>query len=169
MLVEKYVDAKGNSQHRIVILDCGIVVALDDPSHKNILGVMSGFMLRDGRSAAQHMIESALADGASCAETVRNTEAFMDGIQGICTRSIDDRFFENVGDYSNEILRLAAASRVKLESHFLSVALAVKVVEGIAHSLDPDLDIAPRAVPHVMRAQAKIAFSRGEVTAQHRE
>ena len=51
------------------------------------------------------------------------------------------RRFENLGEYVSDICTLACDHRVKIESKYLAVATALKVMEGINIALDPDMDM----------------------------
>ena len=42
--------------------------------------------------------------------------------------------------------------QVKLESKFVSVLLAIGVVEGLGRRLDPDVDILKKAAPYILKA-----------------
>ena len=42
--------------------------------------------------------------------------------------------------------------QVKLEPKFVSVMIAMGVVEGLGKRLDPDVDVLSRAAPYVLKA-----------------
>jgi predicted unusual protein kinase regulating ubiquinone biosynthesis (AarF/ABC1/UbiB family) len=52
-----------------------------------------------------------------------------------------------VGELLAEVFRVCYRHRVKIESNFSSIILAIFVLEGIGRSLDPELDIMERAKP----------------------
>jgi aarF domain-containing kinase len=62
-------------------------------------------------------------------------------------------FVEHVGDYIADICYLAVKHKVKLESTFISAALAVEIVEGIATQLYKDIQVTSTALPMIMRAE----------------
>ena len=52
-----------------------------------------------------------------------------------------------------KVLGLCLGYKVKLESHFASILLAIGVLEGVGHSLDPELDILAAATPVIVKSQ----------------
>jgi predicted unusual protein kinase regulating ubiquinone biosynthesis (AarF/ABC1/UbiB family) len=48
-------------------------------------------------------------------------------------------FFEHLGTYITLFFRLAYTHQVKLDHNFVCVAMAIKVMEGLAIALDPEL------------------------------
>ena len=63
------------------------------------------------------------------------------GIERICLDDQDNNFLEKVGDYLADICYLACKHRVKLEAKFINAALACEIMEGIACSLYPDMEV----------------------------
>ena len=51
------------------------------------------------------------------------------------------------------MLDACCAHHVRIETHFVSVVIAIGVLEGIGRTLDPDLDILAAAVPFLLRAK----------------
>ena len=62
-------------------------------------------------------------------------------------------FFEHLGTYISLFFRLAYTHQVKLDHNFVCVAMAVKVMEGLAISLNPSLDLIKAAIPYVMSSK----------------
>ena len=60
---------------------------------------------------------------------------------------------EHIGDYITDICYLACRHKVKLEAAFVNAALAVEIIEGIASSLYPDIQVVSTALPLVMKAE----------------
>ena len=56
-----------------------------------------------------------------------------------------------------QVCGLACNHRVKVDPKYLSVAMALKTLEGSACTLDPELTIVGEAIPVVLKAQAKYA------------
>ena len=50
-----------------------------------------------------------------------------------------------------EAFELACRHRVKIESNFANVCVAIMVLEGVGRQLDPSLDILQAAAPIVLR------------------
>jgi flagellar biosynthesis protein FliR len=65
-----------------------------------------------------------------------------------------NNFIENVGEYIVDIICfLACTKKVKLEASFVSAALAVEIMEGIASALCPQMTVVPVALPLVLKAE----------------
>lgn len=58
-----------------------------------------------------------------------------------------------VGVLIQEVLKLCLRYRVKLESHFASIMLAVGVLEGVGRSLDPQMNILTAATPIIAKSR----------------
>lgn len=62
-------------------------------------------------------------------------------------------FVEHIGDYIADICYLACRHKVKLDAAFINAALSVEIMEGIAASLYPDIQVVSTAMPLVMKAE----------------
>jgi len=144
-------DADGRGQAKMCFLDAGIVVELGQEDHRNMIKVLGAFIMRDGRKAGELMADQSKL--GRC--TPRELEVFAAGMQDIVQRSIDDQFFDNIGNYTRTIFSLACSQRVKLESKFISVAMAVKIMEGLVQELNPDIDMVTTAIPFLLKSQMK--------------
>lgn len=57
-----------------------------------------------------------------------------------------------IGYLLQKVLVLCYTHQVKLEPKFVSVMVALGVVEGLGKRLDPDVDVLKRAAPYVFKA-----------------
>ena len=57
-----------------------------------------------------------------------------------------------IGSLLQKVLVLCYLHKVKLESKFVAVIIAMGVLEGLGRRLDPDIDVLLRAAPYVLRA-----------------
>lgn len=71
----------------------------------------------------------------------------------LCSHLIPKNFLESVGDYLADICYLACRHKVKLEASFINAALACEIMEGIASTLYPDMQVQSIAVPMVVKAE----------------
>ena len=131
----------------VICLDAGLAYELTD--HKTFLSVVTALMLRDGKKAGKYMIENAESTSTASPEKVA---AYCQGVQDIIDSAQNAQFFEQLGTYIYDFFTLAYTHHVKLDHNFVCVAMAVKVMEGLAISLNPELDLINRAVPYVGRA-----------------
>ena len=107
-------------------------------------------MLRKGEDAGLHMLHNAGKGGVWAQEQV---QAYCGGVQDIVDAAGDKQFFEHLGTYIYDFFRLAYTHEVKLDHNFVCVAMAVKVMEGLAISLNPSLDLIKAAIPYVMSSK----------------
>ena len=56
-----------------------------------------------------------------------------------------------IGALLQRVLALCYTYQVKLEPKFVSVMIALGIVEGLGKRLDPDVDVLIRAAPYVLR------------------
>ncbi len=68
-------------------------------------------------------------------------------------RTQKQNFLESVGDYITDICYLACKHKVKLEAAFINAALACEIMEGLASSLYPDMQVQTVALPMVLKAE----------------
>lgn len=135
---------------KIVLLDAGICIELPQNAHDNMVALLRAMLECRGRDAAKLML-----DDASEVEHVRDRgqeEDFITGIADLVEHARHQTFFESVGQYYTDICNLAIQNRVALDASFISVALAVKVVEGLVMDLQPNFPILEIALPMFLKA-----------------
>jgi aarF domain-containing kinase len=134
-------------------LDAGIVTDMDRATHKQLVDICLAFLKRDGYLAGELMVEY-----SDSLEVPRNKEEFCKGIRKMQVEAVEDDYFEKFGEYWATTCNLACDHRVKINSKFLAVGLALRVVEGVNLHLDPKLDVVEAAVPCAARSQARYAM-----------
>lgn len=134
---------------RLNLLDCGIVVEMGPEQHVNVVKILGAFSRQDGRKAGELMVDMNSNSQAS----PMDVELFVQGITNIVETDKDNNFVENVGDYIVDICFLACTKKVKLEPSFVSAALAVEIMEGIASALHPQMKVIPVALPLILKAE----------------
>eukprot|EP00590_Aulacoseira_subarctica_P006924 CAMPEP_0172418368 /NCGR_PEP_ID=MMETSP1064-20121228/4876_1 /TAXON_ID=202472 /ORGANISM="Aulacoseira subarctica , Strain CCAP 1002/5" /LENGTH=409 /DNA_ID=CAMNT_0013157281 /DNA_START=40 /DNA_END=1269 /DNA_ORIENTATION=+ len=148
---------------RFVLLDVGMVTEFKDADHDNIIDILANIVRRNGRKAAELMIqdsEKKMSPFLSNKLAVLNREEFINKITYLTDQDRDMSFFENIGGYILYICEAAATHHVRLNEAFASIALAVKVQEGVALSLDPKCHVWETANPIIVRAEMKRRFNR---------
>jgi aarF domain-containing kinase len=134
---------------RLHLLDCGIVVEMGPEQHVNVVKILGAFARQDGKKAGRLMVDTA----SSCQASALDVELFVQGIADIVEDDKGNNFIENVGDYIIDMMFLACTKKVKLEASFVSAALAVEIMEGIASALHPSMKVIPVALPLVLKAE----------------
>lgn len=138
-----------NGRVNLNLLDCGLVVEMGPEQHINVTKILAAFTRRDGHLAARLMVDASSKSQASEEDIV----LFGEGIERILKDDEDKNFVENVGDYITDICFMACQRKVKLEPSFISAALAVEIVEGIAQTLHPEIIVSEEALPLIIKAE----------------
>mmetsp|Transcript_8273 Transcript_8273/g.12238 ORF Transcript_8273/g.12238 Transcript_8273/m.12238 type:complete len:548 (-) Transcript_8273:289-1932(-) len=138
------------------VIDCGLVVKMGLKEHENLVKILGSFIKREGYAAGKLMIDYNNQQEKGIRNPARSDldeELFCRGIERICIDDHDNNFLEKVGDYLADICYLACKHRVKLEAKFINAALACEIMEGIACSLYPDMEVQSIALPMVFKAE----------------
>ena len=132
---------------RLAFLDAGLAFTYSPADHAHLVDVLSSFIQYDGASAARLIAEHSLEpDG------LRDLDGFAAKIQTMVELARDaPTFFDQLGDCISIICEAACEHHVKMRGSFVSIALAVKVVEGSVIQVDPGAQVATRAKPVVVR------------------
>lgn len=133
---------------QIAILDAGMAVELPETSHAMMLDILLAFFQSKGYRAGELMV-------AGGADEVCDADAFCSGVEKLVERSHESPFFEKFGSYVTEICGMACTHRVKLNEQYVTMAMAIKVLEGLALSLNPEISLCDSAIPILMRAQQR--------------
>jgi len=148
MIVDRNRSVRG-SPIRITMIDCGLTVELGERDHMNLVKILGSLIKRDGYAAGALMVDAA----KKCQGSELDVELFCRGIEKICIDDEDNNFLESVGDYISDICYLACRHRVKLEAAFINAALACEIMEGLAASLYPSMEVQSVALPMVLKAE----------------
>ncbi|KAJ8599697.1 hypothetical protein CTAYLR_004763 [Chrysophaeum taylorii] len=120
-----------DSSHRIVLLDAGICIELPQRAHDNMVAMLRAMLEARGHDAARLMLASDAADRTRRERDAQNETNFVQGIAAMVDRARNQAFFESIAEYYGDICNLAIQNRVALDASFVSIALAVKIVEGL--------------------------------------
>ncbi|KAL3777787.1 hypothetical protein ACHAW5_003517 [Stephanodiscus triporus] len=161
MIVDRNKSARG-SPLRVHMIDCGLTVELGERDHKNLVKILGSLIKRDGYAAGKLMVDTA----KKCQATELDVEMFCRGMEKICIDDEDNNFLESVGDYITDICYLACKHKVKLEAAFINAALACEIMEGLASSLYPDMQVQRIALPMVLKAEMMHDYLREHFSAR---
>ena len=130
-------------------MDAGLAYTVTD--HKSFLDVVYHLMMREGHAAGLAMLDAAGSpvNGTGCTSA---RSAYGDGVQKIVDAAITEDFFDHLGAYIHDFFTLAYVHQVRLDHNYVCVALAVKVMEGLALALDPKIDLLHAAMAYVAAA-----------------
>ncbi|XP_041460416.1 uncharacterized aarF domain-containing protein kinase 2-like [Lytechinus variegatus] len=129
---------------KLVLLDTGITSHLEERDFKNFYQVFTAIVLRKGDVVAELFVEHASSN--EC----KDVEKFKDDMSALVEKAHEQTLQLSkmqVGQLLRELFALMIHHKVKLESNFASIILAIMVLEGLGRSLDPHLDILEAAKP----------------------
>lgn len=142
-----------NPEHvQLVVLDAGLVTEVTAREGSSMVEIAIRMLRHQGYAAGEMMLDRAKV------QECENSDAFCKGVEYIVDHSFDDTDeYSSFGTYLMQVCGLACTHRVKVDPKYLSVAMALKTLEGTSTSLDPELTIVGEAIPVVLKAQAKYA------------
>eukprot|EP00547_Thalassionema_nitzschioides_P007766 CAMPEP_0194222286 /NCGR_PEP_ID=MMETSP0156-20130528/32555_1 /TAXON_ID=33649 /ORGANISM="Thalassionema nitzschioides, Strain L26-B" /LENGTH=572 /DNA_ID=CAMNT_0038953009 /DNA_START=33 /DNA_END=1751 /DNA_ORIENTATION=+ len=134
----------------MTMIDCGLVIEFGPEQHETVVKILGAFIRRQGRDAGQLMVDTTKVKTNNPVDI----ERFIKGIERIIVEDAEQgNFVEHIGDYITDICYLACRNRVKLEAAFINCALSMEIMEGIASTLYPNIEVVSTAMPLVMKAE----------------
>jgi len=140
-------DSKDGSKE-LVILDAGMAVELQPSSHKNMVEILLAFFRSEGYKAGELMVEGARNQ---CSDI----QAFCTAVEDMVHRSHNSPFFDKFGSYVAEVCGMACTHQVKLNEQLVTMAMAIKVLEGLVVGLNPKVEMCHAAIPILLKAQLR--------------
>ena len=134
---------------KLCLIDAGIVAELHEADRDNFISLFKAVITNDGKNVGKLMIERSRGS----INDVIDREGFENGMSDIV-----EEVFQNglslgrigIGDLLQRVLVLCFKHHVKLESNFVSVIVAIGVLEGLGRRLDPDVDLIGLATPYIL-------------------
>jgi aarF domain-containing kinase len=138
---------------KMVLLDTGIARRFTKHDHEILVGVLTSFINGSGKKAAEYLIKDSLASQSSPPVGV---EGFTKVLDDMCEQAKRDHsFFDSIGNYVSTICNAAAKHQVMMNQGFVSIALTVRVMEGVALALNREAEIWRVANGIILQAKAK--------------
>nr|XP_031825280.1 uncharacterized aarF domain-containing protein kinase 2-like isoform X1 [Nomia melanderi] len=125
---------------RLIILDCGLVVSLDDRCQRNLKDVFRSVLMGNGELAAEHILEHS-------SHTCPDPDGFKNTLRGIVDDHLRNRTDMNVTTIVSELFSAMVRHRVKQDGSFSSVILSMAMIEGLGRNLYPNIDIFTEVLP----------------------
>merc|ERR1712142_1029893 len=131
----------------LVILDAGISSSLTPANSKVLANTFEAIVKGDTHRVGSLFLEKSYHECSNKKEFIRELAALINSARGdqLTLRRVD------VTDLLSKLFSILSRHHVRLDSAFSSVVLAIGVVEGLARSLDPDLDLLTRALPFLVK------------------
>jgi aarF domain-containing kinase len=142
----------------VSMIDAGLIAELNTEDRRNFLDLFAAIIKNDGREVGRLMIERNRERDNTM--TYAQAERFQDRLQEVVSTVHESGMAlgrMSLGDLLQKVLVGCYQNNVKLDSKFVSVMLAIGIVEGMGRRLDPDIDILKAAAPHILKASAKFA------------
>jgi len=139
---------------KMYLLDAGIARSYSKHDHQVISRFLTHIIRSEGRAGADVLIaDSRDATGFNPAEDKK--EDFRGFFEGIVAIAHEQNFFDQIGNYVVGICDAASKNKVMLNSGFISIALSIRVMEGVALALNEDAVIWKIANKIILKAVAK--------------
>lgn len=134
-----------NGYHaEICFLDVGLVTELNHVNRVNFIDLFKALSEFDGYKAGELMIERSRSPDLAI-----NKELFALKVEKLVDR-IKARTFTlgnvSIGDLLDQVLSMVQTHHVRMEGDFITVIVAILLLEGIGRQLDPNLDLFARYV-----------------------
>ncbi|KAK6454948.1 ABC1 family protein [Scheffersomyces xylosifermentans] len=128
----------------ICFLDVGLITELNHVDRVNFIDLFKALSEFDGYKAGELMVERSRTP-----ETAINKELFAFKVEKLVDR-MKERTFAlgniSIGDLLEQVLGMVRGHHVRMEGDFVTVVVAILLLEGIGRQLDPDLDLFARFV-----------------------
>lgn len=151
LFIEKLSDALDYNSHlesnsfKICLIDCGLVTQFTPINKKNFMDLFIAMSRFDGKEIGKLMIERSRTP-----ETAINAQQFIEKVGDIIT-DVKEKTFTlgtiSVGQYLQQMFNIVSQHHVKLESDFVSIMVAIFLLEGIGRQLDSSLDLFDKSTP----------------------
>lgn len=129
---------------QLCFIDAGLVTELDDSNRFNFISLFNALAQFDGYKAGELMIER-----SKTPETAINEELFKIKVEKLVDK-VKERTFTlgsvSIGDLLDRMLGMVRSHHVRMEGDFVSIVVAILILEGICRQLDPDIDLFARWV-----------------------
>ncbi|CAK9441238.1 uncharacterized protein LODBEIA_P51070 [Lodderomyces beijingensis] len=128
----------------ICFLDVGLITELNHQDRVNFIDLFKSLSEFDGYKAGELMVERSRTP-----ETAINKEIFALKVEKLVDRMRDRTFTlgnVSIGDLLEQVLSMVRSHHVRMEGDFVTVIVAILLLEGIGRQLDPNLDLFARFV-----------------------
>jgi len=146
----------------VSMIDAGLTAELNDEDRRNFLDLFAALVRNDGRHIGRLMIErNSKNSSRGVPISQAQSENFQNRMHEVVS-SVHESGLAlgrmSICDLLQKVLIACYESNVKLDSKFVSIMLALGVMEGMGRRLDPDVDLLKAAAPQVLKASAKFGL-----------
>ncbi|SCU92040.1 LAMI_0E08482g1_1 [Lachancea mirantina] len=130
---------------QLCFIDTGLVTELNSRNRTNFIALFDALARFDGYRAGELMIERSRTP-----ETAVDKDLFALKVEKL-VKKVKKRTFTlgtvSIGDLLDQMLGMVRGHHVRMEGDFVSVIVAILLLEGIGRQLDPDLDLFASSLP----------------------
>ena len=130
---------------QVCFLDVGLVTELNEVNSVNFIDLFNALAVFDGYRAGELMVERSRTP-----ETAIDKEGFAKKVDALVSEVKRQTFTLgsiSIGNLLDQMLSMVRTHHVRMEGDFVSVVVAILLLEGIGRQLDPELDLFDRSVP----------------------
>lgn len=133
---------------QICLIDAGLVTELNDRNRVNFIALFNALARFDGYHAGELMIERSRTP-----ETAIDKDLFALKVERLVSNVKKQTFTlgtVSIGQLLDKMLSMVRQHHVRMEGDFVSVIVAILLLEGIGRQLDPEMDLFARFVFFVL-------------------
>ena len=130
----------------VVILDAGLAKELAREDFDNLVGLFRLVVSGDGSGVASILLERSKVQ--DCRDEEKFRKEMDEFVSYVHANKLSLRQFQ-VSYILRQLFSMAIRHRVKIESNFATIMLAIMIAEGVGRGLDPDIDILKCAIPYL--------------------
>eukprot|EP00800_Vazella_pourtalesii_P020962 TRINITY_DN7611_c0_g1_i1.p1 TRINITY_DN7611_c0_g1~~TRINITY_DN7611_c0_g1_i1.p1 ORF type:complete len:505 (-),score=77.59 TRINITY_DN7611_c0_g1_i1:366-1880(-) len=134
------------SEVSVVILDAGLAKELAREDFDNLVGLFRLVVSGDGSGVASILLERSKVQ--DCRDEEKFRKEMDEFVSYVHANKLSLRQFQ-VSYILRQLFSMAIRHRVKIESNFATIMLAIMIAEGVGRGLDPDIDILKCAIPYL--------------------
>lgn len=145
ILKRKNNDGSLKDKIKICLIDCGLVTQLTPTNKKNFMDLFIAMSHFEGKEIGKLMIERSRTPDSAI-----NINEFIEKVDSLIS-DVKKKTFTlgtiSVGTYLTQMFNIVSQHHVKLESDFVSIMVAIFLLEGIGRQLDSSLDLFDKSTP----------------------
>jgi aarF domain-containing kinase len=135
------------------LIDAGLIVEMNRKDRRNFIELFSAVLMNDGLKAGHLMVERSRT--GVCKDKDGFAVEMNEIVSDVHKSGLNFRKV-SVSELLGRVMHACYKHQVKLESKFISVVLAMTILEGLGRRLNPDADLMLAAGPYIAKAAAKM-------------
>lgn len=145
-------------ENKLVFLDAGLFTEMQQDDFYRFIKLFQAVIHNEGCVVAKMLIDEYRGGDTEYSRNVLDRDAFERDMGELVDRVLKDGIVNSKHTISSILMRvfgLCHTHHVKLETRYVSVVLALGVVEGLGKRLDPSIDLMKCAAPYIAKGLIK--------------